>query len=50
MDEKSENSIKGNASDWCRIVTGRTNKGFKPTLSVEGDFAKKYLKLQHAKI
>ncbi len=48
--EKAENSIKGNASDWCRVVTGRTNKGFKPTLSVEGDFAKKYLKLQHAKI
>ena len=48
--EKSENSIKGNASDWCRIVTGRTGKGFKPTLTTEGDYAKKFIKLQHAKI
>ena len=47
---KSENSIKGNASDWCRIVTGRTGKGFKPTLTTEGDYAKKFIKLQHAKI
>jgi hypothetical protein len=49
-DEKSENTIKGNASDWCRLVTGRTDRGFKPTLSVEGDFAKKLLKTSHTKI
>ena len=49
-DEKSENTIKGNASDWCRLVTGRTDRSFKPTLSVEGDFAKKLIKTSHTKI
>ena len=48
--EKSENSVKGNASDWCRIITGRTDKGFKPTLSAEGDFAKKFINFNHVKI
>ena len=49
-DENSENTIKGNAGDWCRVVTGRTGKGFKPTLTVEGDFAKKLVKTNHVKI
>jgi uncharacterized protein (TIGR03084 family) len=49
-DEKSINSIKGNASDWCRLVTGRTDRNFKPTLTVEGEFAKKILKTEHIKI
>ena len=48
--EKSENSVKGNASDWCRIITGRVDKSFKPTLSAEGDFAKKFIKFNHVKI
>ena len=48
--EQSENSIKGNASDWCRVVTGRIPKGQKLTLSTEGDFAKKFVKLNHVKI
>ena len=48
--EQSENSIKGNASDWCRVVTGRVPKGHKLTLSTEGDFAKKFVKLNHVKI
>ena len=45
-----EYSVKGNASDWCRIITGRTDKGFKPTLSAEGDFAKKFINFNHVKI
>mgnify|MGYP001565647446 FL=1 len=49
-DENSENTIKGNAGDWCRVVTGRAGKGFKPTLTVEGDFAKKLVKTNHVKI
>ena len=49
-DENSENSIKGSASDWCRVVTGRTSKGFKPTLSTEGVFAPKFLKFNQVKI
>jgi len=49
-DEKSENTINGNAGDWCRVVTGRTGKGFKPTLTAEGEFAKKLLKTNHVKI
>ena len=49
-DEQSENSIKGNASDWCRVVTGRVPKGHKLTLSTEGDFAKKFVKFNHVKI
>ena len=48
--EKSENIIKGNAGDWCRVITGRVDKGFKPTLTTEGDFAKKYIKFNHIKI
>ena len=48
--EQSENSIKGNAGDWCRVVTGRVPKGHKLTLSTEGDFAKKFVKLNHVKI
>ena len=49
-DENAENSIKGSASDWCRVVTGRTSKGFKPTLSTEGVFAPKFLKFNQVKI
>ncbi len=49
-DENAENTIKGSASDWCRVVTGRTTKSFKPTLSTEGDFAPKFLKFNHVKI
>lgn len=48
--EKAENTIKGNAGDWCRVVTGRTGKGFKPNLTIEGDFAKKLIKANHLKI
>ncbi len=48
--EKSENTIKGNAGDWCRIVTGRVDKSFKPNLTAEGDFAKKFLKINQIKI
>ena len=48
--ENAENSIKGSASDWCRVVTGRTSKGFKPTLSTEGVFAPKFLKFNQVKI
>ena len=49
-DENAENSIKGSASDWCRVVTGRTSRGFKPTLSTEGVFAPKFLKFNQVKI
>ena len=49
-DEKSENTIKGSASDWCRLITGRTPKSFKPTLTTEGTFAPKFLKFDHVKI
>ena len=49
-DENAENSIKGSASDWGRVVTGRTSKGFKPTLSTEGVFAPKFLKFNQVKI
>jgi len=48
--EKSENSIKGNAGDWCRVVTGRVDKSFKPNLTAEGDFAKKFININHIKI
>ncbi len=48
--ENSEDSIKGSASDWCRLVTGRLPKGAKPTLTAEGDFAQKFLKFNHTKI
>lgn len=48
--ENSEDSIKGSASDWCRLVTGRLPKGAKPTLTAEGDFAQKFLKFNHSKI
>ena len=49
-DENSENSIKGSASDWCRVVTGRISKNFSPTLTIEGDFASKFMKYKHVKI
>ena len=49
-DENSENSIKGSAADWCRVVTGRTSKNFSPTLTVEGEFASKFMKYKHVKI
>tara|TARA_Y100000996_G_scaffold383397_1_gene339309 strand:+ start:5763 stop:6500 length:738 start_codon:yes stop_codon:yes gene_type:complete len=48
--ENSKNTIKGSAGDWCRVVTGRTAKNFKPTLTTEGDFASKFLKFNHVKI
>ncbi len=48
--ENSENIIKGNASDWCRIVTGRTESNSKSNLNTEGDFAKKFLKFKHIKL
>lgn len=48
--EKSENTIKGNAGDWCRLVTGRVDKSFKPKLTPEGDFAKKFININHIKI
>ena len=49
-DENAKNSIKGSASDWCRVVTGRTSKGFKPTLTTEGLFASNFLKFNQVKI
>jgi uncharacterized protein (TIGR03084 family) len=49
-DENNENSIKGSADDWCRVVTGRIPKSFSPTLTAEGDFAKSFLKYKHVKI
>ena len=49
-DEKAENSIKGSASDWCRLVIGRLPKNHKPALTTEGEFAKQFLKFNHIKI
>jgi uncharacterized protein (TIGR03084 family) len=49
-DENSENSIKGSAGDWCRVVTGRLPKSSKPTLTTEGEFASKFVKMNHVKI
>ena len=49
-DENSENSIKGSAGDWCRVVTGRLSKNSTPTLTTEGEFASKFVKMNHVKI
>ena len=45
--EDAENVIKGNAGDWCRLITGRSKFYNKFTLEADGNFADKYLKFKH---
>ena len=48
--EKSENIIKGDAGEWCRLTTGRVASNKKLSLSVDGPFAQKYVKFIHPMI
>jgi len=45
--DKSENIIKGDAGDWCRLTVGRISANKKLSLTADGAFAEKYLKFKH---
>ena len=48
--ENSENLIKGNASDWCRLISGRSESIKKLSLTTSGQFADRYIKFNHPMI
>ena len=48
--ENAENIIKGNASDWCRLITGRSESLSKISLTSSGQFAERYIKFNHPMI
>lgn len=43
----ADNLIKGNAGDWCRLITGRAEFYNKLNLEGTGNFATRYLKFKH---
>ena len=48
--ENSENVIKGEAGDWCRLIVGRSPSNKKIPLTTDGQFAERYTKFNHPMI
>lgn len=48
--ENSENVIKGEAGDWCKLIVGRLPSNNKISLTTEGEFATRYIKFTHPMI